>query len=52
VKSRTSANFRHEFGRLPPEIQRQAAEAYGRFQANPQHPGLKFKKLPPFDDIW
>ena len=22
------------------------------FSRDPQHPSLKFKKLPPFDDIW
>jgi hypothetical protein len=22
------------------------------FKSDPSHPGLKFKKLPPFEDIW
>jgi hypothetical protein len=29
-----------------------ARDAYRLFLADPQHPSLKFKKLPPFDDIW
>jgi len=45
VKSRTTKRFREAFEKLPSEIQRQAREAYRRFQENPNHPGLRFKKV-------
>jgi plasmid maintenance system killer protein len=50
--SRTSPDFRRDFASLPKQVQRQAREAYRRFAADPSHPSLKFKKLPPFDDVW
>jgi len=37
---------------LPTDVQSLAREAYQLFEKNPAHPSLKFKKLPPFDDIW
>jgi hypothetical protein len=52
VISRTNPQFHHEFARLPARVKRQARSAYRRFKENPHHPGLRFKKLPPFDDIW
>lgn len=48
MNSRTTRTFRELFARLPSHVQKQAREAYRLFQANPQHPGLHFKKL--FDD--
>ena len=50
--SRTSADFRRDLAQLPPRSRQQACDAYRLFHANPQHPSLKFKKLPPFEDIW
>jgi mRNA-degrading endonuclease RelE of RelBE toxin-antitoxin system len=52
VTSRTSADFRRDLAQLPPAIRRQVRDAYRLFAQNPRHPGLKFKKLPPHEDIW
>jgi hypothetical protein len=52
VTSHINARFRGQFTRLPQRIQAQARQAYRLFIANPAHPGLEFKKLPPFSDIW
>jgi mRNA-degrading endonuclease RelE of RelBE toxin-antitoxin system len=52
VNSHINARFRREFDRLPARIQEQARRAYRLFQANPDHPGLEFKKLPPHDELW
>lgn len=37
---------------LPAQVRRQARESYRMFQANPNHPSLKFKKLKGYDDLW
>lgn len=50
--SRTSAEFRHQFGLLPGEVRKQARDAFKQFKADPRHPGLHFKKLPPHADLW
>ncbi|HEX4055228.1 MAG TPA: hypothetical protein VHX86_13270 [Tepidisphaeraceae bacterium] len=34
------------------QVRRQAIEAYRQFATDPNHPSLKFKKLPPFSDVW
>lgn len=47
MKSRTSAGFRRLFSELPKPVQDHAREAYGRFLANPSHPGLRFKRVHP-----
>jgi plasmid maintenance system killer protein len=47
-----SADFRRDFAQLPDRIQRQARDTYRLFKSHPRHPGLKFKKLPPHDDLW
>jgi mRNA-degrading endonuclease RelE of RelBE toxin-antitoxin system len=52
VTSHISREFRRAFAELPKDIQTLAREAYRVFEANPAHPSLKFKKLPPFEDIW
>jgi len=33
-------------------VRRQVRDAYRLFSQNPQHPSLKFKKLPPHEDLW
>ena len=38
--------------RAPASVRRQARDAYRLFQTDPNHPGLKFKKLPPHEDLW
>lgn len=50
--SRTSSHFREDLKRLPVEVRRQARQAYALFRSDPNHPGLRFKKLPPHNDIW
>jgi hypothetical protein len=52
VISRTDSDFRRDFAGLPESVKRQTRDAYRLFQANPQHPGLKFKKLPSHKDLW
>jgi len=50
--SRTSPEFRRDFALLPPAIQKQARAAFRLFSADPRHPSLRFKKLPPYADLW
>ena len=45
MKSRTTARFRSNFRALPVQIRRQARQAYKLFIQNPQHPGLRFKRV-------
>ena len=45
MNSRTTRRFRELFRVLPQHVQRQAREAYRLFQANPSHPGLRFKQV-------
>lgn len=45
--SRTTSGFRKSFATLPAPIQDRARQAYRRFRENPQHPGLRFKKVHP-----
>lgn len=52
MTSHISSDFRRDFARLPKDIQQRAREAYRLFENHPQHPSLKFKKLPPYPDIW
>jgi hypothetical protein len=43
--SRTTRRFRELFSALPAHVQRQAREAYRLFRQNPQHPGLRLKRI-------
>ena len=45
MTSRTNAEFREVFRRLPLDVQQQARAAYRRFQQNPRHPGLRFRQV-------
>lgn len=47
-----SSDFRRDLAGLPAAVRRQARDAYRLFEQNPHHPGLKFKKLPPHEDLW
>lgn len=47
MKSHITASFRRSFGQLSKPLQKQAREAYRHFQADPNHPGLHFKKVHP-----
>ena len=50
--SRRHPSFRRDFARLPRDIQRRARAAYRRFQADPAHPGLQFKRLHTTLPLW
>lgn len=50
--SRTTAAFRRQYRQLPQALRDQAREAFRLFLIDPHHPGLRFKKLPPHDDLW
>ena len=43
--SHTTESFRKMFAELPSDIQKQAKAAYGRFQKDPFHPSLRFKRF-------
>ena len=52
MNSCTTERFRACLARLPPEIQRQAHEAYTRFTSDPSHPGLRFKRVHPTEPVY
>lgn len=52
MKSRVTRSFRRGFGALSPELQRRARRAFERFQENPSHPGLWFKKVHPVEPVF
>jgi hypothetical protein len=37
---------------LPPDVVRQAKEAYRLWSRDPSHPSLRFKKIQNFDKVW
>lgn len=45
MKSLASRAFWSSFEGLPSDIQEHAREAYRRFQQDPGHPGLQFKRV-------
>jgi hypothetical protein len=45
VKSVATPEFWRYHNRLPAEVQRQAREAFERWKENPNHPGVRFKKV-------
>ena len=45
MKSHVTRGFRNRFAVLPESIQRQAREAYRRFQEDPRHASLRFKPI-------
>jgi mRNA-degrading endonuclease RelE of RelBE toxin-antitoxin system len=45
VKSHTTTQFRRAFAKLPESVQKQTREAYRKFQQDPGHPSLRFKKV-------
>ena len=50
--SRLHLSFRRAFAKLPRAIQRRAKTAYRRFQADPSHPSLQFKRLHTTLPLW
>jgi mRNA-degrading endonuclease RelE of RelBE toxin-antitoxin system len=45
LRSERTEKFRKAYLSLPPNVRRQAQRAYRLFQRNPQHPGLRFKRV-------
>jgi hypothetical protein len=52
VKSHITAKFRLCFQQLSKQLQKQAREAYKRFQVDPNYPSLRFKKIHPTQPIY
>lgn len=52
MRSRTTRRFRTAFSRLPEPIKERAREAYRRFAENPDHPGLRFKRIHATEPIY
>ena len=44
--------FKHEYQKLPTEIQKQLNKGLKLFLDNPHHPSLNTKKLKGFENIW
>lgn len=45
MKSHTTGQFREMFKRLPEQVRRRAREAYRKFEQDPFHPSLHFKRV-------
>ena len=45
MKSHITRRFRDQLAALPESVQRQATEAYRRFQQDPWHTSLRFKPI-------
>ena len=45
MNSHVTRSFRSQLAVLPESVQREAKEAYRRFQADPWHPRLRFKRI-------
>jgi hypothetical protein len=52
MNSRRTRGFRDALAALPQDVRKQAAAAYRRFQTDPNHPGLQFKKVHPNQPIY
>jgi mRNA-degrading endonuclease RelE of RelBE toxin-antitoxin system len=50
--SRINEDFRRDYAALPEAVKKQVTAAYRLFISDHDHPGLRFKKLPPHADIW
>ena len=52
MRSFTSRQFRTLYAKLPQEVKLRANRAYKLFRRDPAHPGLNFKRVENFDDIY
>jgi hypothetical protein len=52
MKSSLSPEFVKLFRVLPESVRQHARRAYKLFKANPNHPGLQFKRIQGPDDIY
>ncbi len=51
TSQRTKA-FVRLLAELPPDVVKQAKEAYRLWIRDPSHPGLRFKKIQNIDNVW
>jgi len=52
VRSFTTQRFRDALDELPEQARRSARRAYRRFQRDPSHPSLRFKKVHPARNVY
>lgn len=52
MNSHVAQSFRGQFAALPESVQDQAREAYRRFQTDPWHRSLRFKRIRGTRDIY
>ncbi|MEX2300202.1 MAG: hypothetical protein WD733_04650 [Bryobacterales bacterium] len=52
MKSLATEGFWRALERLPLDVRRQAQRAYQRFQDDPFHPSLHFKRIDDADNVW
>ena len=52
MNSHLTQRFRNQLTALPEQVQRQAQEAYMRFQVDPWHASLRFKRIRGTKDIY
>ncbi|CAN5564558.1 hypothetical protein BH09PLA1_BH09PLA1_28230 [soil metagenome] len=52
MKSLTRPSFWRAYEALDPRVRLAARKAYQLFQANPEHPSLRFKKLGGYEHVW
>ena len=52
MTSRRTKAFVRFLTELPPDVVKQAKEAYRLWIRDPSHPGLRFKKIQNLDNVW
>ena len=52
MTSRRTKAFVRLLAQLPPDVVKQAKEAYRLWTRDPSHPGLRFKKIQNLDNVW
>jgi hypothetical protein len=52
VRSILTDDFLACFAKLPDQVKEQARKAYRLWKANPQHPGLQFKRVSQLDPLY
>ncbi len=52
MTSRRTKAFVRLLTELPPDVVKQAKEAYRLWIRDPSHPGLRFKKIQNLDNVW
>jgi hypothetical protein len=52
VTSRRTKAFVRLLAELPPDVVKQAKEAYRLWTRDPSHPGLRFKRIQNLDNVW